>query len=159
MERSRIAVDGQPRQVPTNELALSLSIPLPLWNQNQGRIAEAGSKRTQAEMRAAALELSIRNEVETLMAELARLQQILANYQRNLLSISKKNVVIAQDAYSTGQVSVVEVVQAERQYGELNISYLNVLDQYLQALGKLQTATADYVKPATQSGGPDDVTR
>ena len=158
-ERSRIAVDGQPRQASDSAVALTLSIPLPLWNQNQGRIAEAGSKRTQAEMRAAALELSIRNEVESLMAELVRLRQILVNYQRSMLATSKKNIMIAQEAYSKGQIAIVEVVQAERQYGELNISYLNVLDQYLQALGKLHAATADYIKPAAQPAGSVDATR
>ena len=159
MERSRIAVEDLPRQPSSNAVALTLSIPLPLWNQNQGRVAEAGSKRTQAELRIAALQSSIRNEVETLMAELARLQQILANYQRNMLPTSKKNVAIAQDAYGKGQVSIVEVVQAERQYGELNISYLTVLDQYLQALGKLHTATAAYLQPAAQPMGSVNATR
>jgi len=147
VERSRIAVDGLPRQASSNAVALSLSIPLPLLNQNQGKIAEAGSKRTQAEVRIAALELSIANQVESLLAELARLQQILVQYQRNMLPTSKRNVEIAQQAYSNGQIAIVEVAQAQRQYGELNISYLTTLHQYFQALGKLHTATADYIKP------------
>lgn len=158
-ERSRIAVDGMPRQASSNAVALSLSVPLPLLNQNQGRIAEASSKRTQAEIRLAALELSISNQVESLLAELARLQQILVQYQRNMLPISKRNVDIAQQGYSKGQISIVEVVQAQRQYGELNISYLSALDQYLQAWGKLHTATADYIKPVAQPFGSADGTR
>jgi cobalt-zinc-cadmium efflux system outer membrane protein len=156
VERSRIAVDGLPRQVSSNAVALSLSIPLPLLNQNQGKIAEAGSKRTQAEVRIAGLELSIANQVENLLAELARFQQILVQYQRNTLPIGKRNVEIAQQGYSKGQNSIVEVVQAQRQFGELTISYLNTLDQYLQALGKLRTATADYIKPVAPAVGSAD---
>ena len=150
MERSRIAVDGLPRQTSSSAVTLNLTIPLPLLNQNQGRIAEAGSKQTQAEIRINALELSIRNEVDSLMAELARLHKALTQYQRNMLPTSRQNIKIAQEAYSKGQISITEVVQAERQYGELNISYLTTLDQYLQALGKLRTATADYIKSIAQ---------
>jgi cobalt-zinc-cadmium efflux system outer membrane protein len=152
-ERSRIAVDGLPRQASSNAVALSLSIPLPLLNQNQGKIAETSSKRTQAEVRIAALELSIANQVESSLAELARLQQILLQFQRNTLPVGKRNVEIAQQAYSNGQISIVEVVQAQRQFGDLNMNYLNILDQYLQALGKLHTATADYLRPVTPRDG------
>jgi cobalt-zinc-cadmium efflux system outer membrane protein len=158
-ERSRIAVDGLPRQASSNAVALSLSIPLPVLHQNQGRIAEAGSKRTQAEIRINALELSVSNEVESLLAELARLQQILVQYQRTMLPIGKRNVETAQQGYSKGQISVVEVVQAQRQYGELNVSYLSALDQYLQALSKLRKVTADYIKPVAQPVGSANGTR
>ena len=149
-ERSRIAVDGLPRQASSSAVTLNLTIPLPVFNQNQGRIAEASSKQTQAEIRINALELSIRNEVESLTAELARLHKTLTQYQSNMLPTSKRNIKIAQDAYSKGQISITEVVQAERQFGELNISYLTTLDQYLQTLRKLRTATADYIKSAAQ---------
>jgi outer membrane protein TolC len=93
------------------------------------------------------------------LAEIARLQQILIQYQRNMLPISKRNVEIAQQGYSKGQIAIVEVVQAQRQYGEINISYLNTFDQYLQAWGKLYTATADYIKPVLQPVGSADGTR
>lgn len=150
MERSRIAVDGLPRQASSTAVTLNLAIPLPVFNRNQGRIAEAGSKQTQAEIRINALELAIRNEVAKLMVELARLHKALTQYQSNILPTSRRNVKVAQDAYSKGLISITEVVQAQRQYGELNVSYLTTLDQYLQELAKLRTATADYIKSVVQ---------
>jgi cobalt-zinc-cadmium efflux system outer membrane protein len=125
---------------------VSLSIPLPLVNQNQGRIAETAAAGTRADARIEALKLSISNEVASVYAEAERLQQVIAEYQRNMLPVTERNVRLAQQGYNQGLVSIVEVVQAQRQQGELNGTYLNTLDQYLQAQMRLNTAAASYLK-------------
>lgn len=146
LEQGRTVIDGGPPQGSSRALGLSLSIPLPLLNQNQGRIAETAAAGTQAEARIEALKLSIGNEVASAYAEAARLQQVIAEYQRNMLPVTERNVRLAQQGYNQGLVSIVEVVQAQRQQGELSGAYLNTLDQYLQAQVRLNTAAASYLK-------------
>ena len=130
----------------SNALALSLSVPLPLLDQKQGRIAETIASASQANAQIAALRLSIGNEVASAAAEIKRLQQVMVEYQRTMLPTSERNVGFAQQGYGRGQVAIAEVVQAARQQGELNIAYLNTLNLYLQALAKLRTATAEYLR-------------
>ncbi len=149
VEQSRLAIQGVPPQNRGRALGLTLSIPLPLLNRNQGRIAEAAAAGAQAETRIEALKLSIENEVATAYAEAARLRTVVQQYQQDILPLSDRNVRLAQQGYDQGLVSILEVVQAQRQQSELNISYLNVLDQYLQAIVKLRLASGDYIADVT----------
>ncbi len=137
-------VEGAPPQGSTTILGLSLSIPLPLWNKNQGNIAEAAATRAQAYAHIEALNFSISNEVASAYAESERLQQVLSEYQ-NSLAVSARNVQLVQQGYGQGLVPISDVVLVQRQQGELNIAYLNTLDQYLRALARLHIATGDYV--------------
>ena len=152
LEQGRQVIDGAPPQGSSRALGLSLSIPLPLRNQNQGRIAEAAAAGTQADARIEALKLSISNEVASAYAEAERLQQAISTYQGSMLTLSARNVRLAQQGYNQGLISIVEVVQAQRQQGELNMAYLNTLDQYLQALARLRIATGEYVRHLKEPG-------
>jgi cobalt-zinc-cadmium efflux system outer membrane protein len=146
VERSRLSITGAPPQPSTNSLALSLSVPLPIFDQKQGRIAETIASGAQANAQIAALRLSIGNEVASAVAEIKRLQQVMVEYQRTMLPTSERNVGFAQQGYGRGQVAIADVVQAARQQSELNVAYLNTLNLYFQALAKLRTATAEYLK-------------
>jgi cobalt-zinc-cadmium efflux system outer membrane protein len=146
VERSRIAVNPLPPQPSSSVLALSLSVPLPLLDQKQGRVAETIASATQANAQIAALRLSIGNDVASAVADIKRLQQVMLEYQRTILPTSERNVGFAQQGYGRGQVGIADVVQAARQQSELNIAYLNTLNLYLQALAKLRTATAEYLR-------------
>ncbi len=149
VEQSRLAIQGVPPQNRGRALGLTLSIPLPLLNKNQGRIAETAAADAQAAVRIEALKLSIGNEVATAYAEAERLRTAVQQYQQDILPVSDRNVRLAQQGYDQGLVSIVEVIQAQRQQSELNISYLNVLDQYLQALVKQRLAVGDYTVNVT----------
>jgi cobalt-zinc-cadmium efflux system outer membrane protein len=149
VEQSRLVVQGVPPQDRGRALGLTLSVPLPLLNKNQGRIAEAATAGAQAAARIEALKLNIENEVATTYAETERLRSALQQYQQNILPLGDRNVRLAQQGYNQGLVSVLEVVQAQRQQSELNISYLNTLDQYLQALMKQRLAVGDYTANVT----------
>ncbi|MFA5172110.1 MAG: TolC family protein [Sulfuriferula sp.] len=154
LEQSRLVIDGGPPQESGRALGLSLSIPLPLRNKNQGNIAEAAATETQAYARIEALKLSISNEVASAYAETERLQQALSEYQRNMLTLSTRNVRLALQGYNQGLIPVGDVVRIQRQQGELNIAYLDTLDQYLQSLARLHIATGDYAGYASKQKMP-----
>ena len=154
LEQGRQVIDGVPPQRTGRTLGLSLSIPLPWRNQNQGNIEEAAATGAQARARIEALKLSIGNEVASAYAETERLQQALSDYQRNNLELSERNVRLVQQGYSQGLVPISDVVLIQRQQGELNIAYLNALDLYLQALARLHIATGDYVGYVPEQKAP-----
>ena len=121
-----------------------LTIPLPLWNKNQGRIAEAVATNRQATTRVRALALRIRNEVAGAYLETERLLGAVNRYRNGMLKLSDRNMLLAQQAYTTGQASILTAVQAQRQHGDQHIAYLNALGQYLQAWVALRSAVGDY---------------
>ncbi len=143
-EQDRLAIDGAPPQSNDRTLGLSLSIPLPLLNRNQGRIAETIATGVQAHAHIKALKLSISNEVSSAFAETARLRAAVQQYKGGMLQLSDRNVRLAQQGYSMGQTSILAVVQAQRQQSGLYVAYQNTLGQYQQALVTLHTAVGDY---------------
>jgi len=150
-QRDRLFIDNGPPQNTDKVLMLSLSIPLPLFNRNQGNVAAAQASATQATQSANALKLRIETEVASAYQEVQRLENVLTTYTDNMLPLSDRNVNLAQQAYEQGQISITEVVQAQRQQSDLHIAYLNVLDQYLKARVRLATATNAYDTYATHA--------
>lgn len=150
-EQDRLTIDGAPPQSSDRTLGLSLSIPLPLLNRNQGRIAETIATGMQAHAHIDALKLSISNEVSSSFAEAKRLRAAMRRYEDGMLQLSDKNVRLAQQGYSTGQTPILTVVQAQRQQSALYIAYQNTLGQYQQALVTLHTAVGDYPDRAIPS--------
>ena len=146
LEQGRQVIDGGPPQGSSRVIGLSLSIPLPWRNRNQGNVAAAAAAGAQADARIEALKLGIANEVAGAHAETERLQQALTAYRGNILAVSARNVRLAQQGYDQGLIPVGDVVRIQRQQGELNIAYLNTLDQYLQALARLRSATGNFLK-------------
>jgi len=144
LNQDRLAIEGAPPQSSDRSIGFSLSIPLPLFNRNQGSIAEAQANAEQSWARIEALRLAIGSEIAGAHSEAANLQQLVIQYRQSLLPVSERNVQLAQQGYRQGQTSIIEVVQAQRQLADLNAAYLNTLDQFLQALVHLRTAAADY---------------
>ncbi|MCC6209061.1 MAG: TolC family protein [Gammaproteobacteria bacterium] len=153
MEQDRLVLDDGPPQSPGRAIGLSLSIPLPLKNSRQGRIAEALSAGAQADARVQALEFSIGNEVTRLHTEVTHLEQPLLDYQRELLPAGESNVTLVQQAYRQGLAPIFTVIQAQRQQSDVTQAYLDILDRYLQALAMLHTAAATYTQ---HLGLPED---
>lgn len=151
VQQDRLSITGAPSQEADRALNLSVSIPLPLKSRSRGRIAAAEATATQAEAHVEALRLSIESDIAAAHAEVISLQGLLHNYEANLLPVAKRNVGLAEKGYTQGLLSIVEVVQVQRQYGELKAAALSTLDQYLQALTRLRMATAEYAAPMDAS--------
>lgn len=150
VQRDRIVVEGAPRQSADNALMLSLSIPLPLFNRNQGDTAAALASERRATHGIEALRFAISNEVASIYDELGRLETTLTVQQRRTLPLSERNAVLARNAYGQGQISIIEVVQVERLRNELRANYLDVYSRYLQSRARLDMATAAWSVLATR---------
>ncbi|MBA2655768.1 MAG: TolC family protein [Tatlockia sp.] len=141
VQQSKIFVKGGEPQDPDRALTVNLAIPLPVLNGNQGKIKEAGILGTQALIKMQALKLAIQTELASNYNQLITLNKALQQSKNSTL-LRSRNVNLASSAYKNGQISLVEVLQIQRQQNELQVVYLNMLEKYLQALVKLCTAIA-----------------
>jgi cobalt-zinc-cadmium efflux system outer membrane protein len=123
---------------------LSVSVPLPLWNRNQGRIAESQATQARSEAELRALDLRIETEVRAASDRLQRLSDILREYRDGSLVLARQNVALAQKGYGDGLVSITAVIQAQQQFIELRLGYLETLAEFERALTDWQTAVAVY---------------
>jgi cobalt-zinc-cadmium efflux system outer membrane protein len=142
-------------------MMLKVTIPFPLFNSNQGSRAAAIAGEEAAREQSAALRLRIENDVAGKYAQVERLLDAIRAYNGQTLPLSRRDAELARDAYRKGQVSIAEVVQAERRENDLNASYADTLALYLRTIAELNAASVAQAAlmthpvelPAGQSGG------
>jgi cobalt-zinc-cadmium efflux system outer membrane protein len=154
MQDSKTVLEQVPAQPHDGVLLLSLSVPVPLFNRNQGSRAAAHASELAAGDRLSALELRIRNEVAARHQEASRLAGAAQSLKEQALPLSAHNLEQARTAYQSGQFNISDVVQIERQAFDINMSYEETVARYFQAIAALEAASFARVDFATHFGTP-----
>ena len=136
-----------------NFLGVSVSIPLPLWNKNQGKISEAQATQQRAEAELKALDLRIAAEAQTAANQISRLLNIMRQYREESIQLAEENIGLLQKGYADGLVSINAVIQAQQQLAELSRSYLEALADFFRAKTEWETAIAS--SPFLKSQSPN----
>jgi outer membrane protein TolC len=123
-------------------MEFGLSLPLPFFNREQGNIAEAASKRTQARSEREALEVAIRREVVLAYERFITAQQTLEILQTGVIQPNHESFQIVQLAYRLGEVRLLDIVNQQRVVVEAETSYANAQLEFNSALADLELATA-----------------
>jgi cobalt-zinc-cadmium efflux system outer membrane protein len=119
-----------------------LSVPIALWNRNQGRVYEQRAAADQARTQVEALQLLIRNEIATGLARAYKLREIVNTYRSSLLPTLTATTNLLATGQREGLIDPTQFIQAQQQRGTLLISSLNSYSNYFQALIDLETASA-----------------
>lgn len=114
-----------------------LSIPLPLWNDNQGAIdeAKARSKRKQDELRA--LTENIRHESQTYLTEMQQWAALVSEIDDTLIPLANEQTDLLENAYRQGQGDLQTVLASREQT-------LALLGSKLDAILEFQLARIRY---------------
>ena len=123
-------------------LGFTVSIPLALWNRNQGRIYEQRAAAEQARRQVEALRLSIQSEIATGLARAFKLREVVRNYSGTLLPSLTKTTDLLRKGYAEGLVAPTQIIQAQQQRAALRTLFLSANTSYVQTLVDLETATA-----------------
>lgn len=135
--------EDQPQGLQDDQfLGLKLSIPLALWNRNQGKVYEQRAAAEQARAQTEALHLSIRAEIASGLARARKLREIVNTYRSTLLPKLTSTTSLLARGQREGLVEPTQFNQAQQQRGTLLINSLNSYNNYFQALIDLETATA-----------------
>jgi len=133
-----------------NEWTLGLALTLPVFNQNEGPIAEAEAKRAQTAARFLTVQTTAISEIESALAgyQAALLEAATAKrLQDNLLN--RLNSVRAQAA--AGEADPLAVAGAEVEFGTGEQNRLSALARAQQALGQLEDAVQSPLTLPTES--------
>ena len=123
-------------------LGIKVSIPLALWNRNQGRVYEQQAAANQARQQAEALRLTIRTEIATGLARAFKLREVVKTYAGTLLPALTQTTNLMRKGYAEGLVAPTQIIQAQQQRATLRTSYLGAYTTYVSALVDLETASA-----------------
>ncbi len=116
------------------------SIPLPIFNRNQGEIERTRIAITQAQEQEKATNGQALTDVRDAYEGLRVGDRIVQLYRSGYLDVAQKDRDIAEYAYQRGAVSLLDFLDAERNYRATQLAYRQALASYLLALEQLRQA-------------------
>jgi outer membrane protein, heavy metal efflux system len=123
------------------------SIPLPIFNRNQGEIARTRIAITQAQEQEKATNGQALTDVRDAYEGLRVSDRIVQLYRSGYLDVAQKDRDIAEYAYQRGAVSLLDFLDAERNYRATQFAYRQALASYLLALEQLRQAVGTRALP------------
>ena len=123
------------------------SIPLPIFNRNQGEIARTRLAIIQAQEQEKATNGQALTDVRDAYDGLRVSDRIVQLYRSGYLEVAQKDRDIAEYAYQRGAVSLLDFLDAERNYRATQLAYRQALASYLLALEQLRQAVGTRTLP------------
>jgi cobalt-zinc-cadmium efflux system outer membrane protein len=132
-------------------LGPSLSLTLPIFDQNQAQIAKARMTYLEAKALLDRLERSIVQQTRDAADRLVTAWDVVTLYEQEVLPQAQVTLDLSQATYQAGQTTILNVIDAQRSLLEIRRGNLAALQDAAAALAELERATA---RPATELFGP-----
>jgi cobalt-zinc-cadmium efflux system outer membrane protein len=116
------------------------SVPLPIFNRNQGEIARSRFAITQAQEQEKATSGQTFTDVRDAYEGLRTNDKVVTLYRSGYLDVAQKDRDISEYAYKRGAASLLDFLDAERSYRATQLGYRQALASYLLALEQLREA-------------------
>jgi outer membrane protein, heavy metal efflux system len=144
---------GEPR------VGLGVSVPFPVLNRNQGRVAEQQARTSQAELQARAVELAVRSEVTDALRALQTATEEETVYAASVLQPTRENRALLEIAYREGKIDLATLLLVRNQLVDAEVGYWETWLAQRRALVSLEVATG--ASPVLSeiddtTGDPDD---
>jgi cobalt-zinc-cadmium efflux system outer membrane protein len=123
-----------------NGASLYASIPLPIFNRNQGEIARTKSVIAQSQEQQKAANNQVMTDVRDAYENLQTGDKIVGLYRSGYLDRAQKDRDISEYAYQRGAVSLLDFLDAERSYRATQLAYRQALASWLLAVEQLREA-------------------
>lgn len=120
--------------------SVGVSIPLPLFNRNQGAKAEAATTIAQTQRRREFVESVVRAEVGSALARYQAAQASLATFEQGVIARSTENIRAIRAAYDVGAFRVTDLIAEQRRLLDSQREYTEALAERYRALADLQSA-------------------
>lgn len=131
----------EPDPIETEQFVnLKVSIPLPLWNNNAGRIREADAAASRAEQEADALRFTAGTQVAAARAEMTALAKLVTTLDGKLLPKAAEIEDRIRQQYASGQSPLTDVLRARTRALELHRQRLDALRDYHLARVRYESA-------------------
>jgi len=123
-----------------NAATFLLSVPVPIFNRNQGNIAQTRYAITQAQELEKGTNQQVMTDVHDTYVGLRENDTIVVLYRSGYLDAAVRDRDIEEYAYQHGGASLLDWLNAERTYRATELAYRQALASYLTALEQLREA-------------------
>ncbi|SIO34231.1 outer membrane protein, cobalt-zinc-cadmium efflux system [Singulisphaera sp. GP187] len=127
--------------------AVGVTVPLPVYNRNQGNIQRAKINATQTQVELAALEREVADEVDESFREFQLSRNALLELERQVIPAARRVRDSAYRRLQGGETSAIEYLDAQKDYNEVVRQYRDTLVRHRRAMLDVNTAVGVRVLP------------
>ncbi len=127
--------------------ALGVTVPLPLYNRNQGGIQRAKLNVTQTQIQLATLERQTITDVQQALKEYEVTRQAVQRIERDVLPPAELVLNDTYRLYIGGEVNVVIYLNAQKDYNDVVKQYLDTMVRHRRSMLALNTVLGQRVLP------------
>lgn len=121
-------------------LTFSMSVPLPIFDRNQGNIAQTHYAITQAQQQQLQARGQVIDDVKDAYEGLLESARIAQYFRTGYLDAAQKSRDISEYAFRRGATALLDFLDAERTYRATQLAYRQAVAAYLTALEQLREA-------------------
>jgi cobalt-zinc-cadmium efflux system outer membrane protein len=122
---------------------VGVSMPIPLFDRNQGNVLAAARRADQARDQRNGAELRLRSEVVQALAQWGTAAQEVQAFDRSILSSAQQAVEAATRGFERGKFSFLDVLDAQRTLVAARLQYLQAQAQQSEARARLERIFGD----------------
>ena len=124
-------------------IGIQFSVPLPIWQNGSGKVAEKQAAQTRQAQKLEALHFTIRNEALAAHAILAARYQSAMDLTSKLVPAAEKQVADAEAAYARGELDITTVFRTREKLVEIEATALEARKNYFVAYAEWLAALGD----------------
>ncbi len=107
---------------------VQISMPIPVFNRNQGAIAQACGELAAAQAALEQRELALQQRLAVALRDFATARQRVARYSETIIPTARQSLDIINRAYEQGELDYLQVLAIQQTYTETNQAYLQDLE-------------------------------
>jgi cobalt-zinc-cadmium efflux system outer membrane protein len=120
-----------------NTLDIGLSIPLPLFDRNQGKLREARAEAAAAEARSRLTENELNLRLRESHAQLTAALATSRSFQSEIMPRAEIMLKAAESRYAAGDTSLADVLPIRRDWAAMQLAHLESMRDVMQAWGEV----------------------
>ena len=121
-------------------IGFSVSVPLRIFDRNQGEKARTSLEIRRTEQLRDGLTLGILRDVDSAYAQVDSVRALLRPYKQKYLAESAEVRDTVKFAYGSGGASLLDFLDAQKAYRDTQLNFLNLIGSYLSAVNQLNLA-------------------
>ncbi len=144
-----IGAEYRRQQAPTfgNLAGFFFSVPLPVFNRNQGEIERARQEQQQVDAKLRALETEVRNQVQTAYLQYMTSRQLLEDIETDMLQQARQVRETMEYSYRRGEASFVDFLDAQRTFNDTMQNYNGARAEFARNLYLIDSVVGRTIVP------------
>lgn len=129
---------------------LSVGLPVPLWNRNQGGIAAAQFELAAAIRELERVRLGLQNRLALVFERYSNARNQVDRYRNRILPAAQESLDLTRRSYQAGELGFLSLLTAQRTYFQTSLSYVDAMRELRLAEAEIDgLLLSDSLSPAS----------